>query len=212
MTAARFDNILNGAKSAPLYDSVLLDLGEVVVVPTLGSIIPDWVLAIPKSRTGNIVQWRDDSRAAPLDIVAEIARRFGREPHSLIWFEHGPATRGSTTGCGVDHAHIHILLQPPFDFSSFKKAAKRMSSLHWEEDVGNPYDLIKCGTSYLVAGSSGQSILARSVDSAGSQFFRRVIAHLVDKANLWDYRTHPHHENVAKTLARYGGKAAWVHC
>jgi len=208
MNTGRFANILSGANGLPLWDSVLLDLGEVVVAPTLGSIIPDWVLAIPKSRSENIAQWCGENRDAPLKIVAEIAQRFCVRRQGLIWFEHGPATRGSVTGCGVDHAHLHILLRPPFSFSSFKRVSKLMSSLHWEEGNGNPYDRIERGASYLVAGCDGQSILARSVEAAGSQFFRRVIAHLVNRVHLWDYSKHAHHENVAMTIARYGDNAA----
>jgi ATP adenylyltransferase len=191
-----------------VYDSVLLDLGEVVVAPTLGSIVPHWVLAIPKSRSDNMSQWCGKDRAAPLKYIREITRLLERVENSVIWFEHGPSTRGSVTGCGIDHAHIHILLQPPFEFSQFKAAAIDGSSLAWEHGHGNPYDSVARDESYLVASSGGEFILARSVETAGSQFFRRVIARLADKPSTWDYKLHPHHDNAAKTVAVYGSKAA----
>jgi ATP adenylyltransferase len=208
MAVTRFDNILSRAPAAPVYDSVLLDLGEVVVAPTLGSIIPHWVLAIPKSRSDNMSQWCGKDRASPLKYITKITRLLGRAENSVIWFEHGPTTRGSVTGCGIDHAHIHILLHPAFEFSQFKATAIDGSSLAWECGYGNPYDSIARDESYLVASSGGEFILARSVEAAGSQFFRRVIAHLAGEPSTWDYKLHPHHDNVAKTVAVYGGKAA----
>jgi hypothetical protein len=132
----------------------------------------------------------------------QIARLMPRAANPVIWFEHGPSTRGSVTGCGIDHAHIHILLQPPFEFSQFKSAAIDGSSLAWERGDGNPYEFIGSGESYLIASSGGEFILARSVEAAGSQFFRRVIARLAREPSSWDYRLHPHHDNVAKTVER----------
>ena len=48
MLNSRFANILSDACPRPLYDTVLRDTGAMVVTPTLGSIIPNWILAIPR--------------------------------------------------------------------------------------------------------------------------------------------------------------------
>ena len=199
MSKPRFHNILTGACPAPLFDTVLWDLGDAVVTPTLGSIIPNWFLVIPRSQVLSIAKWLQKDRA--LCCVHDIARRVGRSANDVIWFEHGPAVVNGVTGCGVDHAHIHLLIDPPFTFEQFKEASKSASSLNWNEKTGNPYNFISPDESYLVAARGDDFVFASGVESAGSQFFRRVIATLVGRPNSWDYKSKPHLDNVELTIA-----------
>src|SRR3989442_15087967 len=94
MTIRRFDNILAGSSPAAIYDSVLLDLGEVGVAPTLGSIVPNWVLAIPKARCTNSAGWCRQHRASAVEIEREITDRLGQRAQKGIWLEHGAVARG----------------------------------------------------------------------------------------------------------------------
>jgi ATP adenylyltransferase len=103
---SRFANILAGACPRPLYDTVLRDTGTMVVTPTLGSIIPNWVLAIPKRHAANAARWAQNERNAPLSAIKDIARSFGRDPRDVIWFEHGATEPRSIVGCGVESAPI----------------------------------------------------------------------------------------------------------
>jgi hypothetical protein len=63
------------------------------------------------------------------------------------------------------------------------------------------YAAIDSSQSYFVAGHGDQFLLAQSVETAGSQFFRKAIARIVDRDAAWDYRSHPHMENVVETIA-----------
>lgn len=208
MTGSRFDRILAGRQPRAIYDSVLIDLGDMVVTPTLGSIVPHWVLGIPKRRADNLVQWSSGDPARPLCAIREIIARLDADPSKVIWFEHGPVSRGSVVGCGIDHAHVHILLEPRFGFAEFSKAAREQSALTWQSGTGDPYTRIPADTSYLVAGSDENYAVALSVEIVGSQFFRRVIASLTNDVHRWDYRVHPHVENAARTVAAYAQRAA----
>lgn len=202
MSKTRFQSIVSGACPAPLYDTILWDLGDVVVTPTLGSIVPHWVLAIPRRHAVNFSAWCQDDRSAPQHYVNEIAKRAARPADGIIWFEHGSTTTGSVTGCGVDHAHMHLLLQPLFEFEKFIDVSLSIATdLKWQRAVGNPYDHISPNRSYLVAGKGNDFLIAQNVDRAGSQFFRRVVAAVTAQSKSWDYRSHPHLENVALTVA-----------
>ena len=189
MPSGRFDNILRGAPSVPMYDTVLWDLGEIVVSPTLGSIVP-WVLAIPRDAAVNMAMWSQDA-TEPIRRIAEISRLAGRPADEVLWFEHGAAANGAITGCGVDHAHVHLLLRPPFSFEEFKAASRAAASLNWQEGTGSPYTRVSTQGSYLVAGKGNQYLVAQNVESAGSQFFRRVVASLIGSPNTWDYKSSP---------------------
>ncbi len=201
MLNSRFANILSDACPRPLCDTVLRDIGTMVVTPTLGSIIPNWVLAIPKRHAANAACWACDGRCAPLLAIKDIACSFGCDPREIIWFEHGATEPRSVVGCGVDHAHIHILLTPPFSFDRLCTEAQTEVGLRWALGRGDAYAAIDSSQSYFVAGHGDQFLLAQSVETAGSQFFRKAIARIVDRETRWDYRSHPYMENVMKTIA-----------
>jgi ATP adenylyltransferase len=198
---SRFANILSDACPRPLYDTVLRDTGTMVVTPTLGSIIPDWVLAIPKRHAANAARWARNERYTPLSAINDITRSFGRDPRDVIWFEHGATQPRSTVGCGIDHAHIHILLKPPFSFKRLCEEAQAEAAIGWSLGRGDAYAAIDSNESYFVAGYNDQFLFAQSVESAGSQFFRKAIARIVNRNAAWDYQCHPHLENVAETIA-----------
>jgi len=198
---SRFANILSDACPRPVYDTILRDTGTMVVTPTLGSIIPNWVLAIPKGRAVNAALWAQEERKALLLAINDITGSFGRDPRDVIWFEHGATKARSIVGCGVDHAHIHILLTPPFSFERLCEEAQAEVALEWSFGRGDAYAAIDSSQSYFVAGHSDQFLLAQSVETAGSQFFRKVIARIIDQDAAWDYRSHPHLENVLETIA-----------
>jgi hypothetical protein len=201
MLNSRFDNLLSDACPKPLYDTILRDTGSMVVTPTLGSIIPNWILAIPKRRAANAVRWAQDERNALLLAIKDITRSFGRDPRDVIWFEHGATEPRSIVGCGVDQAHIHILLTPPFSFERLCEEAQTEVQLKWSLSRGDAYAAIDSSQSYFVAGRGDRFLLAQSVETAGSQFFRKAIARIVGRDVTWDYRSHPHLENVVETIA-----------
>jgi ATP adenylyltransferase len=198
---SRFANIFSDACPRPLYNTVLRETDTMVVTPTLGSIIPNWVLAIPKRHAANAAHWAQNQCNAPLSAIKNIARSFGRDPRDIVWFEHGATEAGSIVGCGVDHAHIHILLTPPFSFEQLSEEVQADADLGWSLRNGCAYAAIDSSRSYFVAGHGEQFLLAQSVESAGSQFFRKAIARVVHRNAAWDYRCHPHMENVTETIA-----------
>lgn len=201
MLNSRFANILSDACVRPLYDTILRDTQTMVVTPTLGSIIPNWVLAIPKRHAANAARWARDERTTVISAVGEIAVSLGSDPRDIIWFEHGATEPRSIVGCGVDHAHIHILLTPPFSFERLCEEAQAEGDLEWSFGRGDAYAAIDTDHSYFVAGHAEEFLLAQTVEAAGSQFLRKAIARIVDHHTAWDYRSHPHMDNVAKTIA-----------
>lgn len=79
------------------------------VFPSLGAFVDGWVLVVPREHvvaTSELrdAQWRD--LAEQLDVANSAVRdRFG----STVFFEHGAAGVNRTAGCGVDHAHLHVV-------------------------------------------------------------------------------------------------------
>lgn len=201
----RFTAILSESQCASLpCDHVLSESNDCLVVPTLGSILPNWLLVIPRQQTINYVQWRKVTGLEPSQIVNDVMAMHDISSERAIWFEHGPANPGSIVGCGVDHAHLHIIAGAPFSFDDFVATSMRMSALNWERlPPAEVHRSLSDGNSYLMAASGNRGVIAENVDNVGSQFFRRVVATLSGCPDAWDYRTHPHLENVHMTLARF---------
>lgn len=205
---SRFASLLSSGRCPQLpYDKVLFEVGGCVITPTLGSILPYWLLVIPRASLVNFVQWRSEKGIEPDELVGDILVGLGIDRSRAIWFEHGPKESGSEVGCGVDHAHLHIIVDAPFSFEDFIAAAKDATHAQWQEQfVRQPYQSIKKATSYLFAASANRALVAENVECVGSQFFRRVIAGLVQQTDAWNYKTHPHIENVRKTLVAFGSQ------
>src|SRR5712691_11051269 len=109
--AGRFAALLcEGGCPRPEYDQVLFEGHGYVVAPTLGSIIPNWLLVIPRESFVNFAHVRAVTGTEPHQVVTEVLERCGIESARGYWFEHGPATRGSQLACGVDHAHLHVII------------------------------------------------------------------------------------------------------
>jgi ATP adenylyltransferase len=186
------------------YDEVLFEVDGCVVAPSLGSIVPNWLLIVPRKPFANLVRWAAGTNTEVSLLMSHVLARAGVSSERALWFEHGAAAHGSPVACGVDHAHLHLIVDPPFSFDQFISNARKAAPICWQlstriDPKNVPYDV-----SYLFAGSWNCAALALHVECVGSQFFRRVIADLIGQPTAWDYRGHPFVENVRKTISAFG--------
>jgi ATP adenylyltransferase len=193
----------------PLYDRVLLETHGCVVAPTLGSIIPYWLLVIPRAKCLNFRQWQADTGVNPHQVIADVLTSLGVAPERVIWFEHGSSANGHPVGCGVDHAHIHVIVDAPFSLDEFVSSASATSSARWLPcSPATAYASITPAVSYLVAGSASGAVFAECVDKVGSQFLRRIVADLAGQPDEWNYKIHPHIDNAKTTHLAFSGATA----
>jgi ATP adenylyltransferase len=201
----RFASALSDACPKPIYDQVLFAVCDCVAIPTLGSLLPNWMLLVPRAYALNFADWAQETRTDPADVVSSLIVRRGLDPTNVLWFEHGSGDFGSKVGCGVEHAHIHVIVDAPFQFQELVDEATSMKNLDWIE-IGrqSPYSVLAGRRPYLVLSSAGRSVVAFDAEQAGSQYFRRAIARVVGQVDQWDYHRYPHLDNVRKTIARFG--------
>jgi ATP adenylyltransferase len=189
--------------SCKLYDTVLFETNDFVVIPTVGSIVPNWLLIVPRKESLNFASWSDKSSKRPAAVLDQVLSHFLLANDQALWFEHGPNVTGTSVGCGIDRAHLHVIINPTFFMDAFVELAKEYFSGDWQkfEDMAACYDAIDPSSSYLALGRDDFSFMTQNVEGVGSQFFRKIIAELCGTPELWDYRTHEHLGNVEKTLA-----------
>jgi ATP adenylyltransferase len=201
----RFEALLKGGFfSGAEHDRPLLARAKWLVAPTLGAIVPNWLLLIPRDPVLNFRVWADLHGRSPTQLLQDVRLHLGLRADEIIWFEHGPHSAGTLIGCGLDHAHIHVLIRPGFSFEAFTSAARTLSGLDWTAgECGDAYRTLTVERSYLVAGSGDAAIIAQGVEATGSQFFRRVIGALANADDAWDYRRYPHAHHVSQTIRTF---------
>ena len=201
----RFASLLaKGECERPIYDQILLETHGCVLTPTLGSILPRWLLVIPRIPAINFAHWEAITGTNPYDLVHCILANCEIGNDRVIWFEHGASEVGSRVGCGVDQAHLHVIIDAPFSFVELVSTAAQTSQLTWQHRIASTaHQSVELGASYLFAASMDDAVVAQNVESAGSQFFRRVIAKRTRQADTWNYLTHPHIENVRETVRMF---------
>ena len=205
-SSGRFRSLLSGnCQMVEIWDTVVYEDANFLVVPTLGSIVPNWLLIIPKKTCTCFADLELMGFPKLRDSIYATADNLRLSAEQILWFEHGAKQTGSDTGCGVDYAHAHVIINPTFSFGSFKNSVFDALPIDWASySVTNSLPVVSNFENYLVFGFKDEAFFTNDVSKAGSQFFRRVIARLVGLDEQWDYTQHPHIENVKLTLRKFG--------
>jgi ATP adenylyltransferase len=200
----KYDEITNKfsrANSARPFDLILLETEDYLVTPCLGSIVPNWVIVWPRRKFLNCREWKGDAgflRKFSHDVVKIL---LNDQQGEFLWFEHGCESIGSVTGCGINFAHLHILIEPPFTFNAFERSVKQLSKSNWDKlehfsDMPNRHSK----TDYHIFGDPLNSLILQDSNHLGSQFFRRVVALLSGENEKWNYRNHSFRDNADSTV------------
>ena len=201
----RFSELLRQpARERLPHNQPLLERVDWVIVPTIGAIVPNWLIAVPRKPIINIRDWIIQYGMSPKNIMDDLNVHIKTTYSDLIWFEHGPASFNSPVGCGTDHAHLHIIFRPDFTFAAFAEQSISSSNLTWQHTApDSAYESLPDTGSYLIAGSGSESIFTYHVESTGSQFFRRIVSVLAGRVDAWNYKHFPHADNVTKTIENF---------
>jgi diadenosine tetraphosphate (Ap4A) HIT family hydrolase len=168
-----------------------------VAIPSLGSLLPGWLLVVPKHHTLNLASLPPSERIALDAFVARLIPEWAAEFGRLSAFEHGPVLPGSAAGCSIDHAHLHLV--PVQALTLLDGARQRYPWLAWmrvsdlPSTPADPY--------LFVDDLEGRRWLAAD-QRIPSQSLRRVIAHQLGRAERYDWKRHPEYEVVRETLRR----------
>jgi len=180
----------------PWYNIPLLQTEHFVVVPSIGAVVPGWVLVLPKVHALSIAEVPRDQRNE-LKVLIKctknlVEKQFGR----ATLFEHGASTRDSLIGCGVDHAHLHIV---PLQFSLISLALSD-KVVSWVKRTHAPHDINDMHSDYLLISEDSFTCVIGHLQQPQSQYFRRLIANALGVPDQYNYRTHSFLSNVRLTM------------
>jgi ATP adenylyltransferase len=182
------------------HDRVLFESPEFVVTPTVGSIVPGWLLVSPRAHYLSMGQVPENLWSELSEVVDRTATALSACFGPVSFFEHGPSCVGTTVGCGVDHAHLHVVASND-DFLG--STLKRLPSNFVMERVAEYRDVQRFALAkipYLYCERSGLGSFVLTAPSIPSQFFRRALAGIVGCSADFDWRTSPFTHNILKTV------------
>jgi ATP adenylyltransferase len=186
----RFCSYLDGRQvDTPANTPWLADANYGALI-SIGALVPGWTLVCPKQHETNLCShyanqdfWRFTQSAAE-----HLKRLYG----DVRIFEHGASHEGSATGCGTDHAHLHIV---PLGFSLTQLAQISSDALTWQECAAKDIPQVVDKSEYLFVSDNlngkNTSGLVAKLNMPVSQYFRRIIAKQLKKPELYDYKAHP---------------------
>lgn len=190
------------------WDSVLLRSEHFAALPSRGSIVPGWVLVVSSEHLismGAVEPGKQHELAAFVsDVRALVEDAFG----PTVLFEHGPASPNLRVGCGVDHAHLHVV---PTDIDLLAGVPTVFSSpIAWREVAGlsDAVEAYRRNESYLYVESRHGGCRLGTHAELPSQLFRKVIANAVGRPERFDWVAYPEAENARATVNAFGVTAA----
>lgn len=201
------DDFQRPVADRPPWNRPALAAAGFQVVPSLGALVPGWLLVAPIEHRLRVADCSSDERR----VLAVVRRRVRLELEAMfgpvIAFEHGPRAPASGVGCTVDHAHLHVV---PCDGPVFDITRSLAPKLSWESatTMEAAWDSVDSEDAYVVIEQEDECWLARDrADLIPSQLFRQAIAELTGDRE-WNWRTEPHFHNVDLTI-RTLASASW---
>lgn len=174
------------------WDEILFQDHQFVVVPTKGALVAPWLLVIPKAHALSTAQLVASERTHLDELVSDLKGRIIGDGE-LFLFEHGAPRPGTTFGCGIDHAHVH-LARLPFDlveaiFGDSSTGTWTPSAAPWQMPNGGGY----------LAFGSARSWWTSTLSTPPRQFFRSIIARQLGVPEKYDYDENPHVDNATRS-------------
>ncbi|WP_323018508.1 HIT family protein [Castellaniella sp.] len=193
-----------GAGGAQLgHDRILMESDDYFAIASIGGFVEGWTLVCPKHHTLNLSD--DYGRDALCDFVSEAANVVSMAYGPVVAFEHGVRRHGSLTGCGTDHAHLHLV---PFSSSLVDCAFSHDRTRTWIRGSAQDVEPLTLGSEYFLMADSVDKLwkdaYISQVSQPESQFFRKILASHLGFDGQSDYHLFPFTETVERTSQRIG--------
>jgi ATP adenylyltransferase len=152
-------------------------------------------MAVPREHRLALAGALPAARSDLVGLVARAQARLRKTFGPAALFEHGAYEPQSTFGCGIDHAHLH-LVPLSFDLAELVVGSERGG--RWSPS-GPPWARTATGP-YLTVSSDGKSWWTATPKEAPRQFFRSVIAAAIGLDERYDYDEYPFRINATTTV------------
>ncbi|GKS59809.1 hypothetical protein YTPLAS18_33360 [Nitrospira sp.] len=184
-----------------VWNKPLFESPNFVALPSLGSLVEGWLLLVPKRHFISFGAIPESFLPEILEIKQFLFNLLVQHYGTAAAFEHGPYMASRSVGCGVDHAHLHLV---PIRFNLAQAVLPYLpSDANWEVA-----DLTHCriahatGEDYLYLEQPIGSGRITTHHDFGSQLFRKAIAARLGMENQYNWREHHQLPTVLTTIKR----------
>ena len=175
-----------------IYNQTIEETKNFIIKPTLGSIVPGYILVIPKKHVSSILNLDLELKKEYKSILNKyrciFKKMYGIYP---LIFEHGTIDSNESTSQSVIHAHTHIV---NYNYKWEKEILKKLNffkinSLEVTPNKNYIYYVSPKGVEYLTLDFLPQS-----------QLMRKLIANDLNIKEQYDWHKFPFLENTTKTI------------
>ncbi len=184
-----------------------------IVLASLGALIEGWLLLVPKEHficIGAVPEsLTSELQEVKSIVVSALQQTYGK----VCAFEHGPSAANLSIGCGVDHAHLHLV---PLSFDLASVASSFLpENLRWSEaGLKECQKTFLRGQDYLYLEQPMGAGRISTHPRFGGQIFRRAIAAQMGVSDQFNWRDYPQIQCVSATIGKLrelnGGVLSWM--
>lgn len=184
------------ANADALEDTVLFENSHFVCLPSLGALVPGYVMLISKRHVTAINQLSVGETKSLVTLVRNL-ENLGPYREGYLIFEHGLSATEGGNAC-IDHFHLHLTpsvgltlldIENHIPFPTKKIVLPSIISLR-DHNLNPGYILI----------SNGKTHVCHVSDEFSSQFIRKILAEHVGLTEKWNWVIYPHMDRVAQTI------------
>jgi diadenosine tetraphosphate (Ap4A) HIT family hydrolase len=172
----------------PSLSSRLVDeTAEFVVIPSLGQLSPGHILLVPKQHVTSFAGLDPRGRQAAQAAYAGLRTSMSRSTPRFVAFEHGSPPGAVSGGCGIVHAHIHLVPLGEQDDAAAPVGPHRWLRSTAATWLAEAAELSRRDSGYLMWHGPDDAVRLAAASAVPSQYLRRHAASLLG-APGWDWR------------------------
>jgi diadenosine tetraphosphate (Ap4A) HIT family hydrolase len=183
-----------------LASRLILDGPNFVVMPSLGQLAPGHMLLVPRQHVTSFGELDVVLRSEALSLYLAWRQTLSEHFSSTVCFEHGSPPGASSGGCGIVHAHIHIVplagIQPTLP-PAMGDGWRESSGSVWLDEAAA---VTRRAGGYLMWHGPGEAPHLETATDVPSQHLRRHVARVLGE-NRWDWRTAGRRQQLAVMLS-----------
>ncbi len=190
-----------------VQNRILFESEHFVAVPTLGALVQGWLLIVSKRHRICMGDLDPSLLEEMVGFKNRVARVVEFHYGSVAVFEHGPSKPNQALGCGVDHAHLHIV---PTECNLITGLSNiHQNDVLWQDSEGiqDAAEYHAKGFEYLYIEQPTDKALIAKAHGFGSQLFRKVIAQHIGKPEWFDWKVYEGAKNIRLTIEKLTSEA-----
>jgi ATP adenylyltransferase len=188
-----------------VWNKPLFESPNFVVLPSLGALVEGWLILVPKKHFICMGALPDSVASEMHEMKNFLCSILEQYYGKICAFEHGPSRAKLNVGCGVDHAHLHIV-PVAFDLASAVTSFLPKGTFWSEAGLKECRASFGRGEDYLYLEQPIGAGRIVTHHAFGSQLFRRAIAARIGALNQFNWREYPQLTKVSATIDKVRGR------